>query len=300
METRGSGHPGLLLIRAEHDHFRIAQNLARDPAEGEELIHQLRTGIKRLRAGWRLLRPALPAAVYRRENQRLRKAAHDLTAARERDVLAKTLGKLAERGGSEKASRFFPAALEAFRTRHPADGRSGEKAWHAALPVFSDSLRTMEELDLGRWGWGALEPALGQSYRKARKAYRKADPDLNDSFHEWRKRAKDLWYPLQAMTGEVAAAEKIVKRLDALQDVLGDAHDLAVLEERMSQRPGDFGDAGSIPWMGKRVRAEIRKLRKKSRRQGRKIFKRRPGKFIRKLDVPGDGLAAGSIPDFGT
>lgn len=295
-----SGNPGLLLIRAQREHLKELRALIRNHAGEDEVVHQVRTCIKRLRAGWRLLRPGFPESITLREGRRLRKAARELTEVREHVVLADTLAKLGGRASGAEESILMATALKTFLARRPREGNKmeesgtksrktgSEKPWLAALPVLSASLRRMEAMIAERLDWNRLRPNLEQSYRKARIKYREADPDRDESFHEWRKRSKDLWYQLKALVPELPAAGKIANRLEALQDRLGDAHDLTVLANRMSRQPRDFGGAGKPAALRKPVIAENRKMKRKSLRLGRKIFGPKPEKFMRKLNLPED------------
>lgn len=290
-KTSRIGNPGLLLIRAQSDQLRTLRTLMRNNAKDEDVAHQVRIGIKSLRAGWRLLRSDIPASVFLGENRRLRKSARGLSAVREQAVLARTLAKLGKRAPGDGEPRLISHALKTYLARHPRDGKdrgkSGtEKPMPAAPPVLSGSLDRMEAFASAQWGWNRARPSLVRSYRKARGKYRDADPDRDDSFHEWRKRVKDLWYQIKALSPGLPAAQKILKRLDALQEALGDAHDLMVLEARITRRPRDFGVAGNPAALRKPIDAENRKLKRKSIRLGRRIFGYKPEKFIRKLNLP--------------
>src|SRR5947207_2716692 len=62
----------------------------------DEDVHDARKRLKKARALLRLLRPALGAPVYRRENGSIRDAARPLTDMRDAKILVETLDKLAE------------------------------------------------------------------------------------------------------------------------------------------------------------------------------------------------------------
>src|SRR6202050_4143335 len=61
-------------------------------------VHRARKEIKKSRAALRLLRAALPAATYRREDAALRGAASTLNPARDARVLVRALDSLRRRG----------------------------------------------------------------------------------------------------------------------------------------------------------------------------------------------------------
>jgi len=53
-------------------------------------------------------------------------------------------------------------------------------------------------MSLKAGGWSAVAPGVECSYRSGRKALVtiRRDP-ADESFHEWRKRVKDLWYQVR-------------------------------------------------------------------------------------------------------
>jgi CHAD domain-containing protein len=80
-------------------------------------------------------------------------------------------------------------------------------------------------------GFEALEPGLRRMYRRGRRDYRALREEASvEGLHEWRKRAKELWYhhsllefvwkPVMSSVGDQA---------HDLSDRLGDDHDLALL-----------------------------------------------------------------------
>lgn len=285
--SSGRQGPQALLARSIRNHVEAAQRLTRDPDQAGKFVHQLRTGVKRLRACWRLLRPAIPDSDFRRENLRLRNVAQRLAAARERDVIPKTLDKLLERPLSEKDSRLVSAARHDFLARTRAEKDGGKDIQQEALSVLSESLRRLGERDLGDWGWENVRVAIERSYRKARKAYRQADSGRgDDANHAWRKRTKDLWYQLDALAPELPAAGRSKASLEKLQGCLGDAQDLAVLEERMAQRPRAYGGTHNVAAMRGPLRREKRKLTRKCLRRGGRFFRPKARRFVRKLDIP--------------
>ncbi len=73
--------------------------------------------------------------------------------------------------------------------------------------------------------------ALRATYLRAALAMERAlTSGHDDAYHEWRKRAKELWYQAQLLE-RLCPPEPadLVSRLDALQNGLGDAQDLTVL-----------------------------------------------------------------------
>jgi len=198
----------------------------------EQAVHEARKSFKRLRAVVRLARDELGDEVYRRDNRELRDLGRRLSSARERQVLLETLDGLP--GVHEPSSELREALVAEHEVaeRHLArDGVANEVARElrqvrerlAAWPLEQDDLES-------------LEPGFRRVYRRARRAYRRAEKDaIAENLHELRKRTKDVWYCGQILR---PAAPKRMKRLarsaHELSDLIGEEHDLALLAERVA------------------------------------------------------------------
>lgn len=215
--------------------------LLRDDTTTAELrVHGARKASKRVRALLRVIRAALPGPRFRAANYGLRDAARGLAAARDAAVALATFDELVP---------LPDAALAAVR-----DGLAGEGLT-----------------------WDVLADGLEASYRQGRLAMRAAfSAPEDEAFHDWRKRAKDLWYQVQLVRD---ACEPVLggleELLDELGERLGDDHDLAVL----AAQPAAAGQgelAASIARRRERLRREAWDL-------GRKIYAERPRAFVRRV-----------------
>src|SRR5205823_9137299 len=93
---------------------------------------------------------------------------------------------------------------------------------------------------IGEWrlkasGWDAIGPGLGRTYRQGRQAFRGVRTGSEvEHLHEWRKRAKDLWYELRLLARVCGPAVRgQAKEAHRLSDLLGDDHDLGVLRQTL-------------------------------------------------------------------
>jgi len=143
------------------------------------------------------------------------------------------------------------------------------------LEQARSSLREMS-LDID---FSTVADSLKTSMRRGKKAFSNAYADPGpETFHELRKRVKDLRYQLSLMTemwpGVLEAYANSAKKLEQF---LGDDHNLAVLDGVLSQE-----HRGS-----KGLRAEIAKkqaaLREKAKQLGRRIYSEPAGTFTRRL-----------------
>ena len=65
--------------------------------------------------------------------------------------------------------------------------------------------------------------------------------------HEFRKRAKDLWYLLRLLAGAwPGLLDPSAEQLHELTEMLGDHHDLAVLGEDLGARVGAVAERDAI------------------------------------------------------
>jgi CHAD domain-containing protein len=204
--------------------------------EGPPDIHNARRRCKLTRALLRLLRQGLEDTDFRAENTRLRNLARSLSAARDAQVRLRTFGQLLALPGAPSAAPYGP--LHDWLRREAADARA-EMLAPLALARARSGVRRIQarlaHITLAHGGWRLLAAGLRRSYRAARRAFRAAvDTPSDVTHHEWRKRVKDLWNHARLIRG--AHSRKLgalIEQLDALGELLGDDHDLAVLRAHL-------------------------------------------------------------------
>jgi CHAD domain-containing protein len=200
-------------------------------------VHSARKAVKKERALLRLSRDAVAPPKRRRENAALREAARQLSDTRDAEVLVQALDFLSERYAGQLPEVTFAAfrqELEAGRdlARERLDDPTLASAVVGELAASRSRIAAWR---LKRGGWKAIEGGLLRTYKRGQKAFGKAraEPDV-EHLHEWRKRAKDLWYDLRLLApvcGQGVRGQ--AKDAHALADLLGDDHDLAVLRQSL-------------------------------------------------------------------
>jgi CHAD domain-containing protein len=266
------------------------QGAERDPVTA---VHEARKHLKKTRALLRLVRPALGKQAYRAENDALRDTALLLSGTRDADVLAETVGRLAEHAAGRLPADLFDALRDALAARAEAARARDDDDGAAAspLPTAIERLRAAE-LRVERWplddaDWDTVIAGVARAYTRGCEALALAratpEPEL---LHAWRKRAKDLWYH-QRLLGPVwpdvlgAQAEAAHR----LSELLGDDHDLAVLAELLAD------DAAPLDPRVDAQRAELRalvahrsgELRGQAFRLGLRVYAESPKAFARRL-----------------
>ena len=208
-----------------------------------ETVHQVRKRSKKIRGLLRLVRPTLRGGqTFATENAWFRDAARELADLRDAQVLIDTVEKLvagsdgalpprvraalgrslaARRGHLTRRAHDAPERLAHFAARL-GEGRARAAAWQ-----------------LDGDGFEALAGGLARTYGRGRRAMAAARKTPSpEHFHEWRKRAKyglyhhrllhDVW-PTEVEARHAA--------LDRLSTVLGEHHDLALLDAAAPDLP---------------------------------------------------------------
>ena len=234
------------------DHITTAAAVART-SEGPEGIHQLRVGIRRLRAAFSVFGPALPS---RRPQvvTRLRTLQQRLGAAREMDVLleetiARMPGMLRNRRGMRGLVRRVQTSRVA--CRRSARAALASRRCTTLLAQLGPAIdRYVRRSQNGPAGARMNEPiaafaaeVLRSRDRKTRKLGDRIGDLGPDELHKLRIRIKKLRYTAEFFRDLVPGArtERYVRALKDLQQVLGTAHDAVVapgLIARIGRRGG--------------------------------------------------------------
>jgi CHAD domain-containing protein len=267
----------VLVERLEHAHGALREAQAGTAAA--EAVHSARKDIKKARALLRLARPGLAEAAYRAENGALRDIARSLTAAREADVLTETFALVAARLAGRVAEPELDALRE--RTAEIADAlRPAATPGAGAIPeqtvsALAEAVARAHALDLDRCDTGTLVAGSVRAYARGAQALATARHDTTaEHLHNWRKRAKDLWYHQRLLRDawpDVLKAQ--ADAADQLTKLLGDDHDL-------SQLAGHLPDEAAVLKAITELRAE---LQDDAWLLGHRLYAEKPKAFGRRL-----------------
>lgn len=253
-----------------------------------EAVHEARKDLKRARAVVRLLRDQLGDETYRRENALYRDTGRSLSGARDAKVLVDTLDSLIARFAAELPEGAFAA----LRAQLAAES----EAEHARLRRDGDAIASaLPRLGVGRdriatWPLAegadraALAPGLERIYRRGRRAARAARKDPSDeTLHELRKRAKDLWHAAQiARPAAPAELKRLGRRAHRLSDAAGEDHDLAVLRTAAEAR-GAALRPGELPLLRALIERRQKRLRRRALARARRLYRAKPRRLARVL-----------------
>lgn len=272
---------------------------AKDNADNT--IHDVRKRFKKLRAALRLVRSDLGEKRYRQTNALLRDAGRQLSELRDAEVLVTTLDALAEHtfdiqnrdAHANDAHADSTAQRKAFKEARATLLARQQDAVAQADDLTDEVAKTVAPLQdqITRWpvgnGWDSVSPNLKRGYARGRGAFAEAyRHPADDSFHEWRKGVKELWYHLRILNPlwpEVIA--ELTAQASKLADLLGAEHDLAVLSQTLAATPNEFGKVAGVDMLRARIEARRSALRAEARPLGQRLYAEEPQRFSRRFKV---------------
>lgn len=259
-----------------------------------ELVHELRKTIKRIRAIALLLRYELGEEKLEKMTETLRVTAGHLAGARDADVRLATFEGLRKRHpralALEGIERFSEQLV---REREEARQAMGEQA---LLDDIERLRRELASFRLPEHEFASLAPGLKRLYGEGRRRYRASRHKPGDiaAAHRWRKRVKGLYYALDSLGGP-GTVLRGARRAERLGDLLGEEHDLWLLESYLTQGPPSEGPSSdgsqhlaADPAVRKallRVASRRRKrLHERAIELGARLYEQRPSDFVKRVE----------------
>jgi CHAD domain-containing protein len=247
---------GAVALAVLRRHF--AALLAHEPGtrlgDDSEELHDMRVASRRLRAALSLFAEVLPETVLQVGDE-LRWVGETLGAVRDLDVQVEQLDEWL--GAVPEADREALAELRTLLARQRSSARAAmlealdSRRYEAFVSRFGRLLRARPQRrgDPGSAAALAVAPDLiERRFRSLRKAARQIGPESPAAdYHRLRIRGKRLRYALEFL-GDLypGQTQPLVRRLVALQDLLGEHQDAEVAIARLRSLVGD-GDESLAP-----------------------------------------------------
>jgi len=136
---------------------------------------------------------------------------------------------------------------------------------------------------------GGLEGLYRQGRRRMRRARRRRRDAA--AMHAWRKSAKDMRYVAETLERAGKRRRKaerrlrrVARRADRLGEMLGEEHDLALLEQRVRAhtKRRDLGQRAHRDLL-RAIARRRKRLRKRALREGERLYERKPRRFVRRV-----------------
>lgn len=238
---------GVRRIAAE----QIAKALAEiDTGQDRDaVVHSVRKRCKKLRALVRLVRVGLGDA-HVDANRELRDFARSLAEFRDGRVMLATHDGLVGHFGDVLDGRALAGVRARLARAQPRSDTGDAGRLEARLAEVRAGLEALGKRaatwSLAGEATTVLEHGYRRTYKRGRDAFRGAADGSAEDFHEWRKRAKYHWHHMQLVAPLASTSLKPrIRSAERLSDLLGDAHDLAVYEDRLDAIAAE-GDATAI------------------------------------------------------
>jgi CHAD domain-containing protein len=267
--------------RVESALQHMREESPKDPARA---IHEARKDLKKVRSLLRLVRDEIGDDLYRRENSRFRRAGRLLSGPRDAQVKLETLEALVERFAGEASGHDWGPYAAGLRAEAEPGPGLGDRIERAAGEIEVGRM-AVEGWPLESDGSELVAGGLRRGYRRGRKRFAEAaSKPTDEAVHEWRKRAKDLWYHLRLLRD--AKPKRIGNETDRahdLSDLLGDHHDLAVLREDARGRPRLLGPGG-IELLSTLIERRQRELLGEAVSLGERLYAEKPRSFAGRFE----------------
>ena len=224
------------LVRRQLAAAARALERARNP-DGHQGLHAFRVAIRRLRSLLRSYRPWLGRAAGRKPRRRLRELARSTNAARDAHVqLTWLAGEAATLEPEDRAGLAWMRTRLRRRQRDASRGAArqlGDDFARAAglLERRLGELKDSDECPFRSAFGEVFEPAAGK-FRLRLAAI--AGPGDYRNIHRTRIQVKRLRYLVEPLRNAVEEARAIDKRLRKLQQLLGELHDIQVIEAELA------------------------------------------------------------------
>jgi CHAD domain-containing protein len=246
-----------------------------------EAVHEARKDLKKLRSLLRLVRDEVGEETYARESRRYRDAGRRLSAARDAEVKLETIQALRKVVHLDGIDAYV-AVLEEERSR-------GETRTEALAEAIAAIEAGREEISSWRLPGSPWKPSPGitRAYRRGRKELAAVQKDpADEAVHDWRKRAKDLWYHLRLLCSAwPEVLEPFAGQAHQLADSLGDHHDLSVLAEDAQGRDSCFEDPDARADLLAAIAKRQDQLLAAAIDRGERLYAEKPKAFAARLDT---------------
>lgn len=220
-----------------------------------KLVHGLRRRCKKLRGLLRLIEPRFKG--FEAENRAVRDAADGLAGMRDAAVMIETFDGLLkfDRAGNRIPRIGVPLAdaatglLESQVAKVP-EGSARQQLLTDFCGIMEQVGNRAKDWSIGRSGFAALAAGLEETYRRMAQGMATAMAESTaEAMHDWRKQTKYHWHHVSLLS---PTAPEVLGQtsdlLDQLGELLGDHHNLHVLDERLvrERRRFDDSEAGTI------------------------------------------------------
>jgi CHAD domain-containing protein len=217
----------------------LALAVARGEKETDDTpVHETRKHIKKARAALRLVRREIGRGLFKKQDHCLRDVGKLISDVRDAEVRLQTIRQL--QGLTGKRQRKY-IKVEEMLALELENFVAAFAEWQTqAIPILEAVAVEIDRWPVDHFDCKQLRRAIRRSYKTGRDALATArNKKTSECFHEFRRTAKQLAYQLHIIRPvDPVVLDNLESELRALSDLLGRAHDLGFLADRLRQEKG--------------------------------------------------------------
>lgn len=201
----------------------------------KEYVHRIRVDIKHLRAWLRLLRIKTEHQHWKNIDRQLLEHAKQLGSIRDTQAINKTINILSDIAKTKEERAAIIYIQKQLHHKPPNTTIDMETLKNGLLEV----LDTFEQEFICIEHTSGFSKGLKHSYIKLKQYEKKtfSKHGSYDDFHKLRKWVKNLYYQLVYMSKAYAVDAELKNDLNELGNLLGKAHDLVIIRDRVKLLP---------------------------------------------------------------
>jgi CHAD domain-containing protein len=199
--------------------------------------------------------------------------------------MVETFDKLTEHFSAQLAAEAFTELRKTLGQSSTTRRVEKQKALAVVARTISAARRRVEHWPINHDGFSALGPGLERAFRRGRRGFAMAvDQPSVESFHEWRKEVKCLWYQIRVLKPIwPKMMERFADELEVLGDYLSDDHDLAILRERVLEHAGRSDGRPALEALVALIDQRRGELQVEAVRLGARVYGEKPRAFVGRL-----------------
>ncbi len=202
-------------------------------------VHETRKHLKKARAALHLVRKEIGHGLFKRQDHCLRDVGRLISEIRDAEARLQTVQQL--QAISKRRKRRSYQHVEELLMLELENVVAAFAEWQAqAIPMLRQARDDVDAWVVGGFESEELRDAVQESYKGGRDALAEAkETGAAEDFHAFRGRAKQLWYQLRILSPvDAVVLKNLADELNAVGDMLGRAHDLSFLGDRLRQERG--------------------------------------------------------------
>ena len=202
-------------------------------------VHETRKHLKKARAALHLVRREIGRGLFKRQDHCLRDVGRMISEIRDAEVRLQTVRQLQKLTGRR---RQCYQNVEETLAHELENFVAAFAEWQSqAVPILERVRDDIDNWPVDQFDLIQVRRSIQGTYKRGRDALAAAKrAGSAESFHHFRKEAKQLWYQLRILRPVNTVVLKTLNdELGSLGDLLGRAHDLDFLAERMRQEPDE-------------------------------------------------------------